>query len=88
MKIINTLGKQNADIGLFERPVDPVRDRCPDYLDIIDRPISICEIKKLINEGYTFQEFQEDVGRCFRFVNRLACISRPTWNYLNFLITM
>ena len=88
MKIINTLGKQNADIGLFERPVDPVRDRCPDYLDIIDRPISICEIKKLINEGYTFQEFQEDVGRCFRFVNRLACISRPTWNYLNFLFTI
>lgn len=56
----------HAEARMFEFPVDPVRDCCPDYYDVVDRPISLSEIEETLNEEYCFQDFEADVNRCFQ----------------------
>ena len=66
-KILLTLRRQCPEARFFEFPVDPVKDSCPNYFDVIDKPISISEIEeKSIHEDYRFQDFQADVDRCFQ----------------------
>lgn len=64
-KCLNALRK-HPDARMFEFPVDPVRDHCPDYLNVVDDPISLSEIESKIAEDYRFQDFESDVNRCFQ----------------------
>jgi len=66
MRLLNALRRHSPDARAFEFPVDPVKDCCPDYLDIIDRPICLSEIEESIREDYRFKDFQADVDRCFQ----------------------
>ena len=68
-KILNTLRRHSPATRLFELPVDPVHDCCPNYYDIVDRPICFKDIDKLLkikNYGRDFEEFRSDVDQCFQ----------------------
>jgi hypothetical protein len=43
---------QEDVLGIFFRPVDPVRDMCKDYFDIITTPMDLGKILKRLNEHW------------------------------------
>jgi hypothetical protein len=60
--IINKLRKRGIT-SIFAEPVDPDFDNCPDYLEVIDRPMDLGTVlHKLDSNSYdTFREFCADV---------------------------
>ncbi|EAY23231.1 Bromodomain containing protein [Trichomonas vaginalis G3] len=50
--------------SFFSRPVDPVRDNCSNYFQIIDHPMDLSTVrKKLLNDEYsTPEDFKRDVN--------------------------
>ena len=47
----------------FLRPVDPVRDGCPDYLSVIEKPMDFTKIEHQINSGKyrSVEDFMSDL---------------------------
>ncbi|ORM39432.1 putative bromodomain-containing protein [Babesia sp. Xinjiang] len=72
LSILGMLVKQEGGY-VFERPVDPKRQNCPDYFDIVEKPMSFSCIKgKIRRNSYTHpQEFIDDVqlvfDNCFKY---------------------
>jgi hypothetical protein len=68
-KLVSAFLRSSRDVDYFVYPVDPERDVCPDYLDIIQHPICFSDIRRKINNhtyGDSFASFQADVVLCFR----------------------
>lgn len=63
VKVTEELSKLPISI-LFLRPVDPIRDNCPDYLDRIKSPMDLGTVmRKLKNHQYSTPErWKEDVN--------------------------
>ncbi|OMJ15533.1 Transcription initiation factor TFIID subunit 2 [Smittium culicis] len=53
--------------GPFLHPVDPIADGCPDYFDLIKKPIDISTILKKIDSlsYYKFSDFESDMDLLF-----------------------
>ncbi|KAK2195819.1 bifunctional Ankyrin repeat/Bromodomain-like superfamily/Bromodomain/Ankyrin repeat-containing domain superfamily/Bromodomain [Babesia duncani] len=72
LNLLATLYKQEGGY-VFERPVDPKRQNCPDYYDVIKRPISFSCIKSKVkrNQYESPKEFIDDVqlvfDNCFQY---------------------
>lgn len=68
-KLLNTLVRENKrDSMFFLKPVDPAGDGCPDYLDVIERPISFADISRWNQQDMykeDFDRFCSDVELCF-----------------------
>lgn len=71
-RLMTKLTKLDPCCGLFLRPIDPERDDCEDYLNIIEKPMCINDIfKRISNDQYgagnsDFGAFVFDVELCFR----------------------
>ena len=71
-RLIAKLKKVDPSSGYFLNPIDPERDGCEDYFDMIQNPICINEIhNKISKEKYgvdnsDFNLFVADVELCFR----------------------
>ena len=71
-RLITKLKKLDASSGYFLNPIDPGRDGCEDYFDIIQNPICINEIRNKISKdkygvgNSDFELFVADVELCFR----------------------
>jgi hypothetical protein len=66
MKLLNAIRRHSVGAGAFEYAVDPVKQCCPDYFDIINKPISLSQIEGSLCEDYSFEDFQTDVDGCFQ----------------------
>ncbi|CDR94495.1 bromodomain/ankyrin repeat containing protein, putative [Babesia bigemina] len=72
LNLLSMMGKQEGGY-VFERPVDPKKQNCPDYFDIVKKPISYSCIRSKIKKNvYTSpKEFVEDCqlvfDNCFKY---------------------
>ncbi|GFE54199.1 bromodomain containing protein [Babesia ovis] len=72
LTLLSMLAKQEGGY-VFERPVDPKKQNCPDYFDIVKNPMSFSCIKaKIRRNAYTNpQEFIDDCqlvfDNCFKY---------------------
>eukprot|EP00371_Babesia_bovis_P002302 XP_001610949.1 bromodomain/ankyrin repeat containing protein [Babesia bovis T2Bo] len=72
MSLLSSMSKQKGGY-VFERPVDPKKQNCPDYFDIVEKPMSFSCIKaKIRRNAYTKpQEFLDDCqlvfDNCFKY---------------------
>lgn len=67
-KLLSEFMRISHDVDHFVYPVDPKRDGCPDYFDIIQNPICFRDIRRKVNGfayGDSFDSFQSDVELCF-----------------------
>lgn len=66
-------------IELFMRPVDPVKDGCPDYFNFITRPMDLGTILKRINKNLyeNVRSFTADVRLVFNNSITYNKISHP-----------
>lgn len=51
MEVIDQLLEYNI-AAMFANPVDPVRDRCPNYLNLIKEPMDLGTVKKRLQSGH------------------------------------
>jgi len=71
-RLMNRLKKLDLSSCYFLRPIDPERDGCDDYFDVIQHPICINDISRKISYGLygtdnsNFDLFVADVELCFR----------------------
>ena len=63
-QIVSEMFKKE-DAWIFLRPVDPVRDMCPDYLSVIKQPIDLGTIRKKMNKYCSKAEFISDMQLMF-----------------------
>ena len=63
-QIVSEMFKKE-DAWIFLRPVDPVRDMCPDYLSVIKQPIDLGTIRKKMNKYSAKAEFIADMQLMF-----------------------
>ena len=56
---------KKEDAWIFLRPVDPVRDMCPDYLTMIKEPMDFGTIRKKMSKYSGKSELLRDVGLVF-----------------------
>ncbi|KAK1936257.1 bromodomain/ankyrin repeat containing protein [Babesia divergens] len=72
LNLLTSMGKQEGGY-VFEKPVDPKKQNCPDYFDIIKKPISYSCIKSKIKRNVYNKptEFLEDCqlvfDNCFQY---------------------
>ena len=67
-KLVSEFIKSDEMVDFFVHPVDPERDNCPDYYDVIKKPICFQDIRKKIDLGEygdSFDLFLADVELCF-----------------------
>ncbi|OHT07692.1 Bromodomain containing protein [Tritrichomonas foetus] len=66
LRIINDLLRLNIS-KMFAQPVDPERDQCPDYLQVIKKPMDLGTIRDKVenNEYESAQDFKSDVELVF-----------------------
>lgn len=68
-KLLNGFQRSCHDAMFFVYPVDPISDGCPDYLQVIEDPISIQDIRQRIasnDYGDSFASFEADIEKLFR----------------------
>lgn len=63
-QIVSELVKKE-DAWIFLRPVDPVRDMCPDYLSVIKQPIDLGSIRRKLGKYELKSEFVSDMELMF-----------------------
>lgn len=77
---------------MFAHPVDPVRDNCPTYLDVIKHPMDLSTVrKKLMDNEYTsVSQFKSDMDLIWEntitFNGKqalIACLARQLQNIFN-----
>lgn len=70
MTLIKRLLDSDTDSHYFISPIETILQYCPDYLDIIEKPISIQEIKRKVcrSDGKDIRGVEEDIRLCFRLV--------------------
>jgi hypothetical protein len=56
---------KKEDAWIFLRPVDPVRDMCPDYLSVIKQPMDLSLIRKKLGKYEQKGEFIADMELMF-----------------------
>ena len=56
---------KKEDAWIFVRPVDPVKDMCPDYLTVIKEPMDFGTIRRKMGKYANKAEFSRDVGLVF-----------------------
>jgi ankyrin repeat protein len=56
---------KKEDAWIFLRPVDPLRDMCPDYMTMIAQPMDFGTIRKKLSKYASKAEFLADVGLVF-----------------------
>lgn len=61
--------------GYFELPVNPVKDGCPDYYEVIKEPLCFKLIRQKVNDGEygMFGDFERDIEKMFEYV--MLCLS-------------
>lgn len=61
-KIMSDLDKKKISIP-FQKPVDPDRDNCPDYFEVIKNPMCIDVVKQKLSAGQyiTFTDWINDI---------------------------
>eukprot|EP00980_Cylindrotheca_fusiformis_P011953 scaffold2830_cov131-Cylindrotheca_fusiformis.AAC.74 len=70
-KFLNDFQRSHHDTRFFVNPVDPIADDCPDYLEVVEEPISILDIrKKIASNSYadSFSAFEIDMKTMLRYV--------------------
>ncbi|EAY17029.1 Bromodomain containing protein [Trichomonas vaginalis G3] len=62
INVINELLKYSIS-AMFANPVDPERDRCPNYLQLIKEPMDLGTVKKRLESGYykTVSDWRHDM---------------------------
>lgn len=63
-QIVSDIFKQEH-AWIFLRPVDPIRDQCPDYLRVIPQPMDFGTIRKKMGKYMNKSEFLADVDLIF-----------------------
>ena len=63
-QLVSELFKKE-DAWIFLRPVDPVRDMCPDYLSVIREPMDLGTIRKKMAKYASKGEFLKDMDLVF-----------------------
>ena len=63
-QIVSDIFKKE-DAWIFLRPVDPLKDQCPDYLTVIKNPIDFGTIRKKISKYNSKSEFTADCELVF-----------------------
>ena len=56
---------KKEDAWIFLRPVDPMRDMCPDYMSVIKEPMDLGTIRKKMGKYASKAEFLRDVDLVF-----------------------
>lgn len=75
INILNKLSKYHISI-MFSNPVDPLRDQCPDYLQVIRHPMDLGTVRENIQNGNysNVEQFKKDVNliweNCYRYNGR------------------
>lgn len=61
LKVLDQI-ERNESFYLYKQPVDPVRDECPDYFQVISEPMDLSTIRrKLLDDKYTsISEWKND----------------------------
>ena len=72
-KFLDILSKEPMTVPL-RRPVDPVKDHCPTYLEVIKNPMDLSTMKKKINQNKyeSITSFCDDI--------KLICDNATTFN--------
>mmetsp|Transcript_30726 Transcript_30726/g.46567 ORF Transcript_30726/g.46567 Transcript_30726/m.46567 type:complete len:1349 (-) Transcript_30726:1623-5669(-) len=85
-RLLIQLQRSNLDSSIFSNPVDPIRDQCPDYYDVIKAPMCFRDVmNRISSDEYSnkFSTFESDVRLIFsnartynphgNEINKLAC---------------
>lgn len=67
LKLISNLIKSDAESVMFVPPIDPILDGCPDYFDVIEKPMCLQDIRNQYDKSdcKDFKKFEADVKLCF-----------------------
>lgn len=62
LEVMDLLEKRHIS-RMFAQPVDPVRDNCPDYIEVVTKPIDLGTIRKNLNKNYyqTVEQWKADM---------------------------
>ncbi|OHT06738.1 Bromodomain containing protein [Tritrichomonas foetus] len=80
IKVLNKLTKYHIST-MFAVPVDPERDNCPDYFQVIHRPMDLKTVReKLEGDQYTtVEEWKDDVNQiwenCYHYNGKQSYVS-------------
>ena len=69
-RLVSDLLRSDPESSFFLNPVDPVKDDCVDYFEVVKRPICFRDIRKKIQTddyGGDFSSFSSDIELCFGY---------------------